>query len=651
MIKPTLQIGPHFYATKNNKMLAHGQGDSSVKFVPREIDYYRGSNLGASRIKKDGTLECGRENKFTYSNNFSNAAGRPWGHNGLAAMLGPHNGNNYAGYDGTNNASFMRSSDTSNAVHRIHLPTSVMGTSQAVQTVSIHAKAAGYTFLSLGTNSGAQEAYFDLENGVIGTVESDVLDARMTPAGNGYYRCSITWNNDIVTTQININIALEDNVHVFDGDQHRGGTHNGGIFIQDAQWELGYLTPYIDSPAATTGKAGVLEREPLIDYSTGEAMWVSTNERTNLITISEGATPFASQGQPAVTITQDNDEINPKGYKGGVARVQGFTARDINSDRVKAEATITPSDAHRVDDDNDPDPIYYAYTCSVFVKGTKGQKINYNAKRFGSGGDAFGTATTHTFSGEWERIDDTFVATSTDPNDPDAGNTKGGLMLVSIATGANKSTADEFLMWGAQVERTQGTTSALAKAYAIVTPYIPCYGTSVTRSGCRLQTSSSNIQTDGYITSSQGTLYTDTLAVSGNAVMWHVEKQDLSEGLRIYLSTNNSVYVFHMTGGSQNNLVQIPAGDVETAGGTKTNYRQRTKIAFSWNGTDLRVGVNGAAFDSTTTPAIPAINAAIAPALDSLDRPNFNNAHVVTNELALYDKQLSIADLKTLTTI
>ena len=650
MIKPTLQIGPHFYATKNNKMLAHGQGDSSAKFVPREIDYYRGSNLGASRIKKDGTLECGRENKFTYSSDFK--LSNPWGHAGLALHYGPTNNphlipDGEQGYDGSGDTNFILSSNTINSVHRFHLASQ---NSTAIQTFSIYAKALGYTWLGIGTQNGTMEAYFDLENGAIGTVESNVLDAKMSNAGNGWYRCSITVSN-VNVTQINFNIALEDNNHVFNGDRNRGGTNRGGIYVMHAQWELGYLTPYMHSSGSSAARDGVLEREPLIDYSTGEAMWVSTNQRTNLITISEGATPFASQGQPAVTITQDNDEINPKGYKGGVARIQGFTARDINSDRVKAEATITPSDAHRVDDDNDPDPVYYAYTCSVFVKGTKGQKINYNAKRFGSGGDAFGTATTHTFSGEWERIDDTFVATSTDPNDPDAGNTKGGLMLVSIASGAKKSTGDEFLLWGAQVEQTQGTTSALAKDYAIVTPYIPCYGTSVTRSGCRLQTSSSNLQTDGYITSSQGTLYTDTLAVSGNAVMWHVEKQDLSEGLRIYFSTNNSVYVFHMTGGSQNNLVQIPAGDVETAGGTKTNYRQRTKIAFSWNGTDLRVGVNGAAFDSTTTPAIPAINAAIAPALDSLDRPNFNNTHVVTNELALYDKQLSLADLRTLTTI
>ena len=283
----------------------------------------------------------------------------------------------------------------------------------------------------------------------------------------------------------------------------------------------------------------------------------------------------------------------------------------------------------------------------MWVKGTSGEKINYNAKRFGSGGDAFGTATTHTFSGEWERIDDVFVATDA--------NTKGGMMLVNIASGENKSTASEFLTWGYQVERVTGTTETLAKTYGKVSSYIPNYGKSAGQQRVGERMKQTDVDDTGLIFTEtgngEGTLFVDIEGLNNNSVQWHIAKNDNYEALRIHINQNDQFNVFKRRNNTQSTVITINSTHVNNGGGTDIESDGRTKAAISWKGTDLKVAINDAAFDSTTTTAVPAIDSEIAPALNTLERPNHTSAMVSTNELRVYDKQLTLAELQTLTAI
>ena len=94
------------------------------------------------------------------------------------------------------------------------------------------------------TNNGA---YFDLDNGVIGTVKSGVT-ARMVAYPNGWYRCSVTNTPNASATTERIQVALVDA-----DNASPNKTGNGtGIFIYGAQLEEG---SYATSLIHTSGSA------------------------------------------------------------------------------------------------------------------------------------------------------------------------------------------------------------------------------------------------------------------------------------------------------------------------------------------------------------------------------------------------------------
>lgn len=112
-------------------------------------------------------------------------------------------------------------------------------------TFSVFAKAGEYTFLGLGLtipfgdNAGVS---FDLVNGVVGSQVGLVpaINYSITPAANGYYRCSITWkatsSGDLYTL-------------IYSSDNSTNYNHTGvignGIYIWGAKLELSSIIgPY-----------------------------------------------------------------------------------------------------------------------------------------------------------------------------------------------------------------------------------------------------------------------------------------------------------------------------------------------------------------------------------------------------------------------
>lgn len=632
MIKPTLKIGPNAFAVKNNKILGFGEGDTSGEFVAHEMSYFSGSDLTRSRINKEGNVEWTRKNELLQSNSFDNAS---WTKVTSSDGDGTTVTSGQSGYDGTTNAWLL--SKTKQKYGGVNQSISLTG----AKTFSVYVKAGTTNHVRLYTGG---YVYFDLSSESVGA-KSGIVDASIESVGDGWYRLSVI--DDETTTVVKINPAIADGD--LGSDRVDGGTGTGSVYIQDAQLEWGFSATKVITSGSSAGTLGLEANEPAIDYggSDKKAKLLGDPTRTNYIQYSEGTEDVSSQGQPAVAITLVQDEVNPTGYKGGVVKVKGFGGTSQNSDRFKAEATILPSDS--------ANNQWRGYVCSMWVKGTSGEKINYNAKRFGSGGDAFGAATTHTFSGEWERIDDVFVATSTDPNDPDAGNTKGGMMLVNIVSGEKRSTASEFLTWGYQVERVTGTTAALAKAFGRVSSYIPNYGKSAGQERLAERMRQTDVNDTGLIFTEtgngEGTLFVDIENLNNNSVQWHVAKNDNSEAIRIYINQNDQLNIFKRRNNTQSTVKAFTSTNVTDAGGTAIDSDGRSKVAISWKGTDLKVAINGAAFDSTTTVAVPAIDSEIAPALNTVERPNHTSAMVSTNELHVYDKQLTLSELETLTAI
>ena len=120
-----------------------------------------------------------------------------------------------------------------------------LSTSIGDVTLSVFAKASTKNWIILGdTNFGSVfGCWFDLQNGVVGTQVNTV--GKIEDYGNGWYRCSITYNQTVGT-------AVNKFIYVADTDNSNAVTDSGGIYIWGAQLEQGsYATSYIPTNGST----------------------------------------------------------------------------------------------------------------------------------------------------------------------------------------------------------------------------------------------------------------------------------------------------------------------------------------------------------------------------------------------------------------
>ena len=246
----TLKFGNKVWAAKEDFVLAYNDINNNYKPLP--FDFARAS-IG-TRVNKDGLIETmGQDiaridytdsadgvlllepsstNLVTYSEAFDNAY---WTKSGVSVTSG------FISPDGTSNA-FKLVEDTSNAKHRVF--TNAIGTSRAF---SFFAKADGRTWVSVLSNNG-NSSFFDIGNGVVGTVAGGSI-GKIEPIGNnGWYRCTLY--NSHGTFGAYVGLAKSDNLETYIGD----GT--SGALIYGAQLEaLSYATSYIPTSGSTVTRA------------------------------------------------------------------------------------------------------------------------------------------------------------------------------------------------------------------------------------------------------------------------------------------------------------------------------------------------------------------------------------------------------------
>jgi hypothetical protein len=192
--------------------------------VPR-IDYTGG---GCGKL----LLEPQRTNLALYSEQFDNA--------GWTKLNATISANAATSPDGTQNADKLVESATS-AIH--YCETSVSVISGQSYSYSVYAKQ-GERHITLQGSAPTNSAYatFNLSTGVVGA--SAVGSASIIDAGNGWYRCTLTFTS-AATSVANMAVLLADSPTAGRSSSY-SGNGTSGVFLWGAQLEAGaYATSYI----------------------------------------------------------------------------------------------------------------------------------------------------------------------------------------------------------------------------------------------------------------------------------------------------------------------------------------------------------------------------------------------------------------------
>jgi hypothetical protein len=237
---------------------------ATTSLDPR-ITFSRTTN--ATVTGSNGLIQNAPMNLLTFSEQFDNAA---WTKDFAAVTA-----NTAVAPNGTTTADKIVETAVNNQ-HRVFQAFASATTTTYVFTAYLKAAERTWGVLSFPSISST-EAYFDLVNGVVGTVSSNIIAATITPAGNGWYRCSISHlKTSAGTIYPCVQVSTGNNTVSYLGD----GT--SGIYTWGAQLELG-STATTYNPTTVKNLLGYTEHFD-------NAAWTKSNAfvQTNLILQSDG---------------------------------------------------------------------------------------------------------------------------------------------------------------------------------------------------------------------------------------------------------------------------------------------------------------------------------------------------------------------------
>jgi hypothetical protein len=526
--------------------------------------------------------------------------------------------------DGTSTADTLIEDGTTNS-HYVHYATTTWPT--GTYTLSVFAKlASGSRRLSLSQAFGGAVGYaiFDLSAGTVAAT-SGAHTASIVNAGNGWYRCIVTYTTTSTTARFDF--AL--NAGGAAGLESYAGDGTSGIHLWGAQLEqrsaVTAYTPTTDQPI--TNYVPVLQSAAnnvaRFDHSptTGESLGLLIEEqRTNLLTRSEEFND-SGWGKTGATVTA-NTVVAPDGALSADVLVEN-TANSAHG-VFRAATTVSST----------------VYTGSVYVKaGGRGFCLVYTnagavGKYFslpsGGGGAVLGnfgagpTSASITYVGnDWYRCSITFTSTGTSTT----------LEVYSSSAGNNITyTGDGYsgiYIWGAQTE-----------AGAFPTSYIPTVASQVTRSADAASMTGANFSS--WYRADEGTLYASA-SLSGRRALGFENIAMLSAGA----STSNSIGIGTQVVGNEGRAFSLVNGSATSdlrSGDIVLNVE--FKIVYGYKVNDFALSFNAGTVQTDTSGAIPADVDRLTFRVEPTGSSPFAG-HI--RKLAYYPKRLSNSELVALT--
>ncbi len=486
--------------------------------------------------------------------------------------------------------------------------------SPEIFTYSFYAKAGTRSWVWAyfnGYNGGS--AWFDVGNGVIGTVESGV-SATITSVGNGWYRCTLTKRNATFASSVVIAIATGSGSTNYTGD----GT--SGIYIWGAQLEQRHsvtaytatttqpITNYV--PVLRTAAANVarFDHNPV----TGESLGLLIEEqRTNLLLWSQEFSGGAGWGITDISITP-NVVVAPDGTLTADKAVESATT---GVHRFSGGTTISTNTT---------------YTASVYVKAAERRFFGLKSGIAGQTETVFdllngtvvgGVGSIVDVGNGWYRCSNTFNSGSS------TSHIAYWTILPSANFGAESYTGDGtsgIYIWGAQLE-----------AGAFPTSYIKTEASQVTRSADHAVMTGTNFSS--WYRADEGTVLAEFNSVSGGTTLKPVFSIDAGSIANEWLfgrtQTTGLFWTIDANSANQGNTT------------TSIVLDANNKAAFGLKRNDVAVSFNGKVVATDTSVVVPVL----VNRFTIGNEPQNRRANSTIKKIAYYPQRLTNTQLQALT--